>query len=128
MCVNLKAHGKQVQRSIHRLVATAFIPNHDNLPEVNHRDGDKSNNCVSNLEWCTRSENLTHAFRTGLNRQLKGTDNPQSKLTEKDVVFIRKNAKPYDKEFSYAALARKFNVSEPTIKEVVWRKSYADIF
>jgi hypothetical protein len=79
------------------------------------------------LEWCTQSENLKHAFKTGLNKQFKGLDNPQHTLSRDDVIFIRNNAKPYDKKYSYAELARKFNVSEPTIKRVAWRKSYVNI-
>lgn len=123
--VNLKVNGTQKMMTVHKLVAQAFIENPNNLPEVNHKDGDKSNNRVGNLEWCTHSENAKHAHATGLNHSQKGVHNVNSKLTESDVDFIRKNYKPYDKEFSFAALARKFGVSETTIKYCARGKSYA---
>lgn len=65
--VGLWKDGKCSQRMLHRLVAEAFIPNPDNLPFVNHIDGNKRNNCVENLEWVTAKENAQHAIRTGLN-------------------------------------------------------------
>ena len=55
-------------RNIHRVIAEAFIPNPNNLPCVNHKDGNKQNNRVDNLEWCTHSENTLHSFRTGLQK------------------------------------------------------------
>lgn len=67
--VSLSNKGKQKQLLVHRLVAQAFIPNPNNLPEVNHKDGNKRNNNVDNLEWTTRSENEEHAYRTGLQLQ-----------------------------------------------------------
>lgn len=61
--VTLSNNGKRKHFQIHRLVAKAFIPNPKNLPEVNHKDGNKQNNMVENLEWCTRSENELHCYR-----------------------------------------------------------------
>jgi hypothetical protein len=65
---------------VHRLVAEAWIPNPDNLDFVNHKDGDKKNNNVDNLEWCSRSYNLQHAYDTGLRSK---------KLSEEDKESIK---------------------------------------
>lgn len=66
--VTLCKQGQFTAKSVHRLVAEAFIPNLDNKPHVNHIDGDKQNNHVSNLEWCTARENNEHAWKHKLNR------------------------------------------------------------
>ena len=78
--VELSKHQKREWKLLHRIVANAFIPNKEEKSEVNHIDGNKHNNCVENLEWCTRNENLKHAFLTGLKakdtsaRKIKCTD------------------------------------------------------
>lgn len=60
------------RRSIHRLVATEFIENPHGHPIINHLDGDRGNNRVENLEWCTQSGNMKHAYRTGLQKPIRG--------------------------------------------------------
>lgn len=57
--------------SIHRLVAITFLPNPDNLPQVNHKDSNKINNCVDNLEWCTASHNMNHVYENERNKLQK---------------------------------------------------------
>lgn len=78
--VQLTKDSKPYTFKVHRLVARAFLHNPDNLPEVNHRDGNKTNNTVSNLEWCTRSHNIKHAFERGL------IDKQNMKFNRKKVV------------------------------------------
>ena len=76
--------------SVHRLVAEAFLPNPNNYPQVNHIDGNKDNNCVSNLEWCNQSYNLTHAYVNGLISRAKESKNCHlRKLTEEQVSYIK---------------------------------------
>lgn len=71
--IKINYQGLHIHKSIHRLVAEAFIPNPLNKEYVNHIDGNKLNNAVDNLEWCTNSENILHARKTGLNPYNKPT-------------------------------------------------------
>lgn len=71
LIVNLYKNKKGLSRKVHRLVAQAFIPNPENKPTVNHKDGNKQNNCVDNLEWATVKEQNIHANKTGLMENAK---------------------------------------------------------
>lgn len=97
-------------KHVHRLVAEAFIPNPDGLPQVNHRDGNKLNNKVENLEWCDNSQNQKHAYDIGLKSR---------KLTPDDVKYICDHYIPKHKEFGTRGLGRKFNVSQTAIRLVL---------
>ena len=81
--VTLFLDGKRNYKLIHRLVAETFISNYENKPEVNHIDGDKLNNNVHNLEWCTRSENAQHMYEIGLH---KGRSQSISKELQNKII------------------------------------------
>lgn len=96
---------------VHRLVAEKYVPNPDCKPQVNHKDGDKTNNRADNLEWVSNSENRRHAVKNGY--QVHGEKCPWAKLTEKDVEFIRDS-----KDKKHSELAKLFGVSASTIRDV----------
>jgi hypothetical protein len=75
---------------VHRLVAISFLPNIDNFEEVNHKDGDKLNNNVDNLEWCSRKYNIRHAFENKLIVRKKGELATAAKLSSSDILNIFK--------------------------------------
>lgn len=87
--LSLSKKGKSETKLVHRLVAEAFHKNPDNKEQVNHLDCDKLNNCIENLEWVTPVENIIHAVENDRQRNQNGENNNMSKLTEKDVLFIR---------------------------------------
>lgn len=119
--VGLRKNNKSHTKILHRLIAKAFIANPENKKEVNHIDGDKSNNCIDNLEWCTPSENMQHAFDAGLIK-LKSENSHFASLNNKQVLDIR-NAYRLG-VFSQAEIARAYDVSSTCIYAIVNRISW----
>lgn len=117
-----KVNGKNKNLKVHRLVAELFIPNPDNKPCVNHIDGDKQNNCVDNLEWCTHSENMKHAVKLGLcvNSSNTGESHNTSKHSDDEVKEIRKLYSTGN--YTMRDLAKKFSTSSGYISDVVNNK------
>jgi len=103
----------------HRLVAIAFIPNPENKPHVNHIDGNKLNNHVSNLEWCTLQENAQHAFNNGL---VKKMDIKRRKLSECQILTIREFYNGSRGQIT--TLSKKHKVTRATIRDIINKKTY----
>ena len=110
---------------IHVLVARAFIPNPANKPVVNHKDANRRNNQVSNLEWVTQLENKKHAYDKGLYKI--GCEHWNSKFTEEQIRYIRENCIPGDLEFGISALARKFGVCIGAISRMYHGETYKNV-
>jgi len=106
---------------VHRLVAECFLPQKDNCSFVNHKDGNKENNTAENLEWCTVSENTTHAINTGLRKPLKGEFHAQSKLCENDVIQINLLLRQGQ---NCTQIANLFNVNRKTISDIKNQKTW----
>lgn len=106
----------------HRLVMICFNPIKDyEKLQVNHKDGDKLNNCVDNLEWCTNQENRIHAVKIGLAASLKGETNPASKLIESQVLDIIQDLLH---NIPYSDIARKYNCSKSTIGAIKNKRNW----
>lgn len=123
----LSKNGVPRTYKVHRLVAEAFISKDDQKKFVNHKDGIKSNNKVSNLEWCTHSENIKHAFEIGLNKSKNGEDHYRAKLTKKDVLEIRKIFNDPQNNLTKKEVAKKYGVTDVSISYIVLRKTWKDI-
>lgn len=118
--VVLRGNGKSKNVMIHRMVAVAFIPNYDHKEQVNHIDGDKTNNCVQNLEWVSRSENMLHAYRE-LGFDVSGRRKTAKKLTREQILDI------YHSSETGRALASKYNISDTMVYAIKNGKSWSDI-
>lgn len=111
-------YGNKKTCVVHRLVAETFIWNGENKPFVNHKDGQKHNNKLENLEWCTAQENTEHAIKYGLTnfKYNTGTKNKGSVLNEKSVLKIRQLNK---NGVTQIELAKRFGVSQSLISQIM---------
>lgn len=107
---------KESYKMVHRLVAEAFIPNPDGKPEVNHKDGNKLNNDVGNLEWVTRSENATHGVKHDLLKH--GFNHYSSKLNPEQVLAI------YLAKGKYRDIGQAFGVCAQTVCNIKRKSIY----
>lgn len=131
--VGLMISGRLCTFKVHRLVAGAYLPNPDKKPQVNHIDGNKSNNSVENLQWVTGSENMKHAIRTGLVTMCspvnkipkRGELNGGHKLTQDQVLKIRSEYAP--RKVGRRELSNRYGVTESCIKDVVERRSWTHL-
>lgn len=106
--ISLSINKKQKSYRVHRLVALTFLENPDNKPQVNHKDGIKSNNLLDNLEWATALENNVHAYDTGLNGVRYKLE--QDKENIEDLIELG---------HSFATIARTYDCHEHTIRKFV---------
>jgi len=121
--INLSKKNVIKRVSIHRLVACAFILNPQNKPQVNHKDGKKSNNRVDNLEWATIRENAQHALDAGLSDIGKrGEEHPNVKYSRRLVLWVREMV---TSGYNQRRIARKLGLDYRTInyfwKGPCWR-------
>jgi hypothetical protein len=121
----LSKSNRQTLHWVHRLVASTFVPNPLGRREVNHKDGNRSNNAVQNLEWVSHSENESHAYRNGFRiaAPLYGEANGFAKLTEKAVREMRR-LRP---QLPLRELAKKYSVSISSVSAICRRECWKHV-
>lgn len=108
------------RKRVHRLVLEAFCQNHDGRDIVNHLDGDGTNNRLDNLEWCTYSHNLKHAYNHGL-RKIPSNNTYACKFSDEQVREIRRDKR------TASAIANEYGVSDVCICNIKNRKTYKGV-
>jgi hypothetical protein len=106
---------------VHRLVAKAFVPNHDNKSQVNHIDGNKLNNRADNLEWVNNSENQLHAYKLGLQPSRAGEKNNKAKITDKDVTLLKQL---YNSGKSVVEVSKTMNISLGSTRHIIYGRTW----
>ena len=116
--VSIWKDNKKKLYTIHRLVAELYVPNPDNLPEIDHKDNNRFNNYYTNLEWVSKEENKKRAKESGIGGH---------KLTDDDVRYIRQNYQKGSKEFSNRKLGKMFNIDATQISRIVRNLWYKNV-
>lgn len=106
---------------VHRLVAEAFISNPDNNPQINHINGIKTDNYIENLEWCTGTENIQHAYRTGLNIPMKGEDSAVATLTNEQALSI------FNDIDNQIAIGKKYSISRNMVNAIKTGRAWSSV-
>lgn len=121
--ITLTKNGVRKQCLLHRIIAQTFIPNPENKPTVNHKDGNKQNNCVANLEWCTQKEQIKHAIETGLTTFKTGENARNVKLSNKAVSEIKWLL---EKGFSQSTIAGLYEIHQSHVSNIKSGKKRAN--
>lgn len=117
--LSINKHCKTYQ--VHNLVATAFIPNPNNYNVINHKDGNKLNNNINNLEWCTYKYNTQHAVTNNLVHPAKGINTKNGHFNEKDINNIKLLRQQGLSQYS---IAKKYNVTRGAIQQILNGNTY----
>ena len=118
--VGLSKNSKSKTFSVHRLVLENFTNSNTWKEQVNHKDLNKLNNNLHNLEWCTRSQNNKHSYDFGERKRIYGSKIGSSKLNELDIPLIRS----MNKTLSMREIGRRFNVSHKCISAIIKKESW----
>lgn len=124
---SMGSRNKKKTFRVHKGLAETFIANPENKPYINHKDGNKINNSLNNLEWVTAKENTTHAYSTGLIVPKEGQGHYKAKFSEEQIRFIRKNHIKSSSKHGALALSKMFNVSASTMQSIVNYETYKNI-
>lgn len=115
---------KRDRWKVHRIIATIFIDNPNDYKMVNHIDGDKHNNHADNLEWCTASHNIKHAYDTGLKPKLTGERHGRSKLTQLQANEIKTEC--ISGKLTQVEVGKKFGVSRAAVQRILYGIAWSE--